>query len=103
MRCAREPERVENTPNTQVNLLVGSPVQPASPTPAYEPVAELIEDKASPLISVVPRPDDGLAEYPAWNGYDLHCPDVGHPVSAPGADPHRLDRDGDGVGCESQD
>ncbi|HEX8393979.1 MAG TPA: hypothetical protein VF665_16670 [Longimicrobium sp.] len=44
--------------------------------------------------------DDGLAPYPAWNGYDLDCDDVNGPVRVDGPDPHRLDGDGDGVGCE---
>jgi hypothetical protein len=49
-----------------------------------------------------PPPDDGLGEYPAWNGEDLDCADVGHPVRVTGPDPHRLDPDDDGVGCENQ-
>lgn len=32
---------------------------------------------------------------------DLNCGDIGHPITVTGSDPHRLDRDGDGVGCES--
>ena len=31
---------------------------------------------------------------------DLDCPDIGRPVQVSGSDPHRLDRDGDGVACE---
>lgn len=33
--------------------------------------------------------------------YDLDCPDIGFRVHVIGSDPHRFDRDGDGVGCES--
>ena len=40
-------------------------------------------------------------DYPAYDGYDLDCSDIGHPVEVDGADPHGLDRDGDGVGCET--
>lgn len=38
-----------------------------------------------------------------WNspGPDLDCGDIGHTVYINGPDYHRLDRDGDGVGCES--
>jgi micrococcal nuclease len=38
-----------------------------------------------------------------WNspGPDLDCADIGHKVYITGPDYHRLDRDGDGVGCES--
>ena len=42
----------------------------------------------------------GLAAYPAWQGRDLDCRDVGRPVCVIGRDPHGLDADGDGVGCE---
>jgi hypothetical protein len=31
---------------------------------------------------------------------DLDCADVGHEVSVSGSDPHGLDADHDGVGCE---
>lgn len=49
-----------------------------------------------------PEPDDGLAEYPAWNGKDLDCGDIRRAVRVPrGHDPHGLDKDGNGVGCES--
>lgn len=32
---------------------------------------------------------------------DLDCPDVGHRVTVIGVDIHRLDSDGDGIGCDS--
>jgi hypothetical protein len=38
--------------------------------------------------------------YPAYDGTDLDCADIGHEVPVSGADPHGLDADGDGVGCE---
>lgn len=31
---------------------------------------------------------------------DLDCGDIGHPVTVTGDDPYRLDRDGDGTGCD---
>ncbi|HEV3052411.1 MAG TPA: hypothetical protein VGX50_19015 [Longimicrobium sp.] len=68
------------------------PIQPASP-----PVPELPSPVPSPLT------DDGVGEYPPWNGDDLNCPDVGHPVRViDGYDPHGLDRDGDGIGCDGE-
>lgn len=33
--------------------------------------------------------------------YDLNCPEIGHQVTVKGVDKYRLDRDGDGVGCET--
>ena len=34
-------------------------------------------------------------------GYDLDCSDIGEQVWVGNYDPHGLDRDGDGWGCES--
>ena len=31
---------------------------------------------------------------------DLDCGEIGHPVTVTGGDPYRLDRDGDGIGCD---
>jgi hypothetical protein len=31
---------------------------------------------------------------------DLDCGDIDGPVSVTGSDPHRLDADGDGIGCD---
>ena len=52
-----------------------------------------------------PAADPGtgcMAEYspcvPA--GPDLDCPDINGPVTVTGGDPFRLDRDGDGIGCD---
>lgn len=39
-------------------------------------------------------------DYPGWDGHDLDCVDIGHEVDVTGPDPHGLDGDGDGVGCE---
>lgn len=77
-----------------------------SPAPVAAPAPPLLpaEDAGASEHPSYPVPDsppgEGLGEYPAWNGYDLDCPDVHGPVRVPGRDPHRLDRDGDGVGCE---
>jgi hypothetical protein len=32
---------------------------------------------------------------------DLDCADIGHSVQVIGSDPYGLDREGDGIGCES--
>lgn len=61
------------------------------------------QPKTATLARDLPPADEALAEYPAGNGYDLDFPHVGHPGSVPGADPHWLDRDDYGMGCEVQD
>jgi hypothetical protein len=74
--------------------------------PAPMPPPSAVEP-AAPLPPPPPEPTpgrsatDGLGEYPAWNGVDLDCPDIGHRVRVTGPDPHRLDQDGNGIGCES--
>jgi hypothetical protein len=35
------------------------------------------------------------------DGYDHDCPEVAHQVTIVGPDTDRLDRDGNGLGCES--
>lgn len=67
-----------------------SPVDPAAPLPL--PAPEPTPDRSAP---------GGLAEYPAWNGVDLDCSDIRHRVRVTGPDSHRLDQDGNGIGCES--
>ena len=42
----------------------------------------------------------GMPPGPAWYGVDLDCSDISGPVWVGGSDPHRLDGDGDGIGCE---
>lgn len=52
-----------------------------------------------------PAPEQSGSCHPSYSpclpiGPDLDCPDIGHPVVVKGSDPYRLDRDGNGVGCE---
>lgn len=80
-------------------------------SPACGAAAE--NDPAHILAIAEPEPEPapapaGLADVPAaptepWNlpGPDLDCKDIGHRVTITGPDYHRLDADGDGVGCES--
>ena len=66
--------------------LAESPYTCAAPKPKPKPLAQ-------------PRraPDE------PWNrpGPDLDCKDIGHRVEIDGPDYHRLDRDGDGIGCDA--
>jgi hypothetical protein len=68
-------------------VLGGAYLQRSDSIPAKDPASLLTEDANG---------------YPAWVGVDLDCADVGHPVRVIGDDPHGLDRDGDGWGCEAQ-
>jgi micrococcal nuclease len=77
------PQASAAAPATTPLMVEPSPVEPPPP---------LIPDRTA---------DDGAGAYPAWNGVDLDCKDVGHPVRVSGPDPHRLDNDGNGIGCES--
>lgn len=77
---------------------------PAASAPAATPPLPAVDPPAStpgPAPAADPAPDDGLAEYPAWDGVDLDCGDIGRPVRVTGPDPHRLDGDGNGIACES--
>ena len=67
------------------------------------PVAQVDSSPVEPRPEPVPAPatDGRWGEYPPWNGVDLDCSDIGHPVRVSGPDPHRLDKDGNGIGCES--
>jgi hypothetical protein len=94
-RWVADPEDVTAAaPNSDLPPLqnvVDQPTAPVDDPPEEEPGAAESEAPA----------EDGLAPYPAWNGRDLDCPDIRHAVRVDGPDPHGLDRDGDGVGCES--
>lgn len=72
-------------PNSSIACPATAPA-PKPTTPAPDPTA--------PASAAVAEP---------WNmpGPDLDCPDIGHRVFITGPDYHRLDRDGDGIGCES--
>ena len=68
-----------------------------TPTPQPTPVTPV-----PPVAPVEPEPQQPTSGEP-WNqpGPDLDCADIGHVVFITGTDYHKLDRDGDGVGCES--
>jgi len=64
---------------------------------------------APPAVAPVPAPKPVPKADSCMAGYspclpivaDLDCADVDGPVTVTGADPYRLDRDHDGIGCES--
>lgn len=61
------------------------------------------KDAVASAPRAAPKPGCDPSYSPCIPAYppDLNCDDIGHPVTVTGSDPHRLDRDGDGVGCES--
>ncbi|HLL81087.1 MAG TPA: hypothetical protein VK420_00495 [Longimicrobium sp.] len=98
----------EPAPASQPATLLSKPLPAEPDTATFEPMelgappASTPEPTSSAEDAQPEEEDDGdLYAYPAWNGVDLDCPDVGHSVKVTGDDPHRLDRDGDGWGCES--
>ncbi|WP_269306287.1 DUF2510 domain-containing protein [Aeromicrobium sp. HA] len=65
--------------------------------------------KAAKPVPLVPQPPQAkTADKDCMAGYspclpivaDLDCGEIGHPVTVTGSDPYRLDRDGDGTGCD---
>lgn len=70
----------------------------ASPNYTCKAKAAPLVDKPKPTKpkNCAPGYTPCVAPYPP----DLDCPDIGHPVTVTGGDPHRLDRDGDGIACE---
>ncbi|MFO6454386.1 MULTISPECIES: thermonuclease family protein [unclassified Aeromicrobium] len=65
--------------------------------------------KAVKPVPLVPQPRKTKApDKDCMAGYspclpivaDLDCGEIGHPVRVTGSDPYRLDRDGDGTGCD---
>ena len=63
--------------------------------------------KPVPLVQSPPKADGGGACAPGYDPCippyppDVNCDDVNGPLRVSGDDPHGLDRDGDGIACES--
>ncbi|MFM9368462.1 thermonuclease family protein [Streptomyces sp. Da 82-17] len=79
------------------------PNSPAEPSPPDEPAPE--PQPVQPDNPDVGDPDagdpDGLPPGPPAGAPDVDCRDVPGPVRVGPDDPHRLDADGDGIGCDS--
>lgn len=94
------------SPSTEIVLPVAPTTAPV--TVNTEPVSAAAPTTA-PTTAAAPPPT-AVACHPAYTPCvppappDLDCPDIGRPVQVDHAhgDPHKLDRDGDGRGCESQ-
>jgi len=72
----------------------------AASAPAVPPSVLADEPQVAQADLEPEAPEADAHAYPEWDGYDLDCPDVGRMVRVSGDDPHGLDRDGDGWGCE---
>ncbi|MET9830361.1 thermonuclease family protein [Streptomyces sp. NPDC006385] len=59
------------------------------------------QETATPAPPAVPEPTAPQDSYLPAPPPDLDCSDLDGPVLVGPGDPHRLDRDGDGIGCES--
>ena len=78
--------------------------EPAAPV-VEEPAAPVNDQPAAPVVDEQPAPSAGcdpnytpcIPAYPP----DLDCGEIGVSVTVIGGDPHGLDRDSDGWGCES--
>ena len=74
----------------------------AAPAPAAPQAAPAAPEAAPAAAPAAPRAGCEPGYDPCVPAYppDLDCADIGHPVVVTGADPHRLDGDGDGRGGE---
>lgn len=91
---AEQPAQVQAPPAEQ------PAAQPSAPDPVYvepepEPVAPVQEAPAN--LGCDANYSPCIPAYPP----DLDCGEIGISVQVIGSDPHRLDRDKDGVGCEA--
>ncbi|WP_254705802.1 excalibur calcium-binding domain-containing protein [Streptomyces vilmorinianum] len=78
----------EGTYEVRNGVIVDADVRLVSPTP----------ESAAPTV-----PEDTIRSYPPGPPAgvpDVDCSDLPGPVWVGPSDPHRLDRDGDGIGCE---
>jgi endonuclease YncB( thermonuclease family) len=76
--------------------------QPAAPVPLpVEPAPPPVQEPAPPPVAApAPGCDPNYTPCIPSHPPDLDCPQIGITVTVIGGDPHRLDRDNDGAGCE---
>lgn len=87
-KTAIQPHRSEQRVN-----IVPAPVPPA-PVPSTQPTP-------APIAQTPTNCDPNYTPCVPNVNYDLDCGDIRFRVRVIGADPHRFDREGDGLGCES--
>ncbi len=92
---APSPEEASSSVSPAPTATSIAPASPSSPAPAIPPAAP-----SSPSVSSSSCSPDYSPCVPNVS-YDLDCPDIGFKVQVIGVDHYRLDRDGDGIGCDS--
>lgn len=83
-----------------MNLAEGAPLvqsESLGKVAGEEPVTTF-----SDCETILPPPPTQPLGLASRRGGDLDCPDIGHPVQITGSDPHGLDGDGDGIGCDAE-
>lgn len=87
--------RVEEWPS--FIFMAGAPLKVAYLQASAGRGPSVSHERPSTRSLVGPR---GYAGYPAYFGVDMDCPSFANPVAVGFGDPHRLDADNDGIGCE---
>lgn len=87
----REPDYIAADQATATQVCAPPPA-PSTPAPAPAPA-----QKQPPAGNCDPNYTPCVPPYPP----DINCSDIDFSVRVIGSDPHGLDRDGDGVGCEA--
>jgi hypothetical protein len=92
--------------STELPSITSSTEETTPPIPEAERPAT-VDDTPEEAATTLERPpgpagDDEVARANRWNGYDLDCSDFTiTDIRIVGPDPNGLDRDRDGIGCES--
>ena len=105
------PAGLSNLPCDELPTTTSPPRTTAAPATTVPPPPPPTDPPAtSPPRTSPPATDPPAAASSCAPGYspcvppyppDVNCGDLSFPVQVSGTDPHGLDRDGDGLGCES--
>ncbi len=90
----------DNLPFAPTTTTASPPTTAAATTVAPPPPTTAAPPPPPPAQAASCDPNYSGACVPPYPP-DVDCGDIGQPVQVVGSDPHGLDRDGDGAGCES--
>lgn len=93
-------ERTDSNPPPSGQLQLQGATWPARDVLWPAPAEYHVPPKPSELGKLLDRLDDEDSRAVVQAGEDVDCQNIGHPVEVEPGDPHRLDGDGDGIGCE---